>query len=79
MLGGGKGMPIRLRYTVQPVEGDHRYLMTYTIFRGKERLSEERSLEFSAAGGRINLAFELDPWKEGDLSSFRSIRIVSMK
>ena len=43
------------------------------------KLSEEQSLEFSAAGGIMNLAFQIEPWKTGDFSGFRAFRIVTMK
>ena len=79
LFGRGKGLPIRLRYSVRSIEGTARYHMTYTIFRGNRLLSGEQSLEFSASGGRIHLAFEVEPWKEGDFSSLKSIRIVSEK
>jgi hypothetical protein len=79
MLGGGKGMRIRLQYSVKRIKGRARYLMTYSVFRGKEQLADEQTLKFSAPGRKLNLAFEIVPSKEGDFSELQSFKIVEMK
>lgn len=73
----GKGLPMRLRYSLKPFS-DGRYVsMEYTIFRGRKPIGGKQSIVFEQRG-TLNLGFEIQLRNPHDYSRITSMSIVPL-
>jgi hypothetical protein len=74
----GKGLPIKLRYSLKPLNDGGLVSMEYTIFRGRTPIGGQQSILFQPHNDGLHLGFEIHLARSNDYSRIDSMSIISL-